>query len=322
MAADIWAETRKQVRDALAHKTENPVHVTSTSHPEFHRSFSRLAEKYHLGYVPEILVTDRITLPMPVWMQKIPNGAGYPAGVVIINQGMMDMTGSHLSRAMSPSLETVMAHEFSHLKDGLLHGMVGVYLPVVLPLIAMIGLRMYDKAHARSKKHPNQSKEEYTEQLTQNINDVANEEKEKNISFHVHSDKWQIHPAWKAHMIEGARYMLVAAVGLATGLLASRHMALGAEFRADRRAVEMTGNPEIFKQVLSDLDKAWAEGHKNNPPEMGSVGKIIKRKFQWLLHETVYAHPTDKQRFDHIDKVAERIARERARGLSPSPGIT
>ena len=321
----FWEQFTRQVAEAFTEKHGGTL-VDPYKHSDFLVSFANLAKRAGLwtpsgdcskpynpkteGYIPHVIVMDEFPMG-PVWTRKLPQGGANPMRMVLLNDSMMKLTGSSIYGKMSSELETVMAHEFSHLKDGGFH-LLGNRLQVfAMPLVAMAGLYLYDRAKEKTEHKQGQSKAEYLNELTGNIHKEADAEIAK-----AHNpekpNEWHIDPDWHECIMNAGRYFLVAAVGLCAGLGIARHVALSAEYRADKMAVELTGNPEIFKKVLSDLHATRREARPEKPIA-DTFGKIIKEKYHDLLGETIHAHPTLKQRISYIDGLEQNAGFSAAR---------
>lgn len=297
-----WNEAlREAIKASLKQGRLSGTLASKRKHPEFIESIEALAQKSGLGYTPHILVVDELPVG-PVWSRKLPNAGASPLQSVLVSKSMLESTGSSLNRPMSKKLETVMAHEFSHLKDGALHNLGVRVMPFALPLISMAGLWLYDRAKAKTKHIAHENKKEYGKRLTESIHKEADEQIEETKQG-TNTKKWHADPNWSEWAINAGRYALVAAVGLATGLLLTRHFSLSAEFRADKFAVEKTGSPEMFKDMLKQLSKIWGEAKANQPKE-DKVGGIIMEKYHWLISRTIHAHPSLQERLAHIDKIS------------------
>lgn len=307
---DFWDNFTRQVHINWA-KQEGITLLTAEQHSEFLTSVAKMAEKSGLldvksnsikGYLPHIMIMDEIPIGA-AWARKMPNAAANHMRGIIISKSMLDLTNSSIHRAITPELEAVMAHEFSHLKDGSMHMLMIHRGTFALPLVAMAGLYLYDRAKEKTKREYGQSKDEYLSELSKNIHKSADEEIEKGKNIQ-NQQEWHFDSYWKAGIINAGRYGIVAAVGLVGGLLAARHASLAAEFRADKNAVELTGNPEIFKKVLSELTNVKRKYLPDVRPKADNFGEIIKEKYHWLMARTLHAHPTLDERLSHIDRVA------------------
>lgn len=301
---NLWEEITRQVADTIVKdsKLKGAVLIGKKKHPELFQHIAELAAKADLSYIPRVIVVDKLP-GGPIWAQKLPNAGASPLRVVLVSEAMMKCTGADLSRRLSPGLEAVMAHEFSHLKDGALHSLHGHFTPFLLPLVAMAGLYLYDRANEKTKPQAGQSKEEYGKALADSVHKVADAEIEKCKCKEREAAKhWHYDPAWQAQIIDAGRYALVAAVTLGAGLLWARQHSLAAEFRADGFAAQHC-SPEAMKKVLNDLEGVFKEARKNKPP-IDSIGAWVKDKLHWVLNKTVHAHPSLKERVSYIDQVA------------------
>lgn len=311
----FWSEFNKSYDEGLTQALGQLVQsgklkgslASPVRHPEFYRSVEDLAKKAGLEYVPRVLISETVPIG-PAWARKLPNAAASPlVRLVIVGKPMMELTNASLSRPMSPELKSFMAHEFSHLKDGVLYSTGWQRLsPLTSPFIAMAGLALYDHITANTKKKPDESPEEYQERVTSNIHQSADEEIKK--IEETKSDtphKWEIDPQSKKGFVNGMRYIAAAAVGLGAGLMLTRHKMLSAEYRADKMAVEWAEAPEAQKKTLSNLHKIWGEAGRKQPP-----ADTFAKKWNEFYHEkisanTIHAHPTLEQRLSFIDQVAK-----------------
>jgi Zn-dependent protease with chaperone function len=271
-----------------------------SEHSQFMGSVAKLAEEAGLKHCPHVMVMDEMSHE-PLWARKLPNAFAIPERTVIISKGMMDMTGSSTSMRMSPGLETVMAHEMSHLK----HSIVGFHIaPFTLPLIAMAGLDLYDRARARTERKLEQDRQELYRQLVGNINGVADADLEKfRKAEKTPSDKWGPDPVWQQYVTHLARYALVGMAGMAMGLSFAQHASLHAEFRADKFAVQLTGKPEMLKKALVDIDKALMKARKNKPVTNDPVLVRFMDGWKDFIESHIHAHPSTEERISYIDQV-------------------
>ena len=124
--------------------------ISHSEHPEFMGHIAELAQRAGLDYVPHVVVSE-IQVGNTVAHTANAMAGSYERGI-IINPKMMKLTNSSLHSRLSPELETVIAHELGHLKDGFLHYWTlqkgGLY---AAPVIAMAGLYLYDKAHTNTE---------------------------------------------------------------------------------------------------------------------------------------------------------------------------
>lgn len=255
----------------------------------------------------------------PAYSWHLPNAVAYPdRHAIVISESMMKLTNSSLHGRMSPELETVVAHEFGHLKDGFVH-LYGTRLQVfAMPLVAMAGLYLYDKAHAKTEHKHGQSKAEYLNNLTENLHKAADAEiAETKIDKKEYS--WKTDPRWQEWLINAGRYSIAAAIGVAGGLAATHYGVKNLEYGADKMAVQLTGNPEIYKKVLSDMHAIFDEagrGAVKKYKKPDTFGKIIKEKYHNILSEAMNAHPSLKERLDAINNFTKRLELEQNAGFS------
>lgn len=279
---------------------------TQKTHPEFYGSMDALAERAGVSYSPRLIVAKNLP-GGPVWAKHLPNGGATPVGVVMISDAMMKLTGSSLDKPMSDKLAAVMAHEFSHLKDGVAHGLVTHLAPWALPVAAMAGLYLYDRAYANTPPLKEGGSREFHLALQNNIHKEADkaiaqaQEEESGIK----QGGMALDAGWQARMLNAGRYLMAGAVGLAGGLVYARHAALDAEYRADAFAAKLVG-PEAMKQVLVDLEGVFKEARKNKP-KADTLWKRVAENYHWLVARTISAHPELEERLSHIDRVAERM---------------
>jgi Zn-dependent protease with chaperone function len=308
MADDFWEQVRARVlKDAqVKWKAQN---ITASSHPVFYSGVERLAAK--AGIKPPIVLYAKEIPIGPLWMRKLPNGGAAPgAHLVVFNESMLKSCNATLHEVMPPTLETVFAHEFSHLKDGFTHALSGRLVAIALPLVSMAGLYLYEKAKARTARKKEDTDKTYGARLHGSLNAVADEEIKKGHSTqHKFMDDYELNPNWKEHVMHSARYAMAAAIGLAAGLTFARYHSLAAEYRADKFAVEITKKPEAMKSMFTKTQEEW----KNARPKPQTLGEHIKDAYSYVISKSIHAHPTQAKRLSYIDKVA---AEARLRGDS------
>ena len=268
---------------------------------------AELAERAGLGYVPHVVIAD-----IGIGSQVAPtaNAAAFlNAKGIVINPKMLELTRASVHSRLTPELETVISHELSHLKDGVAHVITRQYiLPVAAPIIGIIGLYLFDKANNKTPFQAEKSKDEHFKGLEQNLHKVADEEIEK-IKNEKLEDGWYISPEWKARIVDSARYAMAAAIGLAGGAAFTRSGMLAAEYRADKMAVNLTGNPDIYKNMMVAMDRQFAELMKCGEANIKHLKKhgfemtVSKKIKEFFAHEIFGPHPSFKERHSFIDRV-------------------
>ena len=290
-----------KIKEHVASNKMQGTLISKNTHPRLVSGIESLAEKCGLDFVPHLFVSDTLDIG-PIWARKLPNAGITESRFIIANKSLVDMAQGNLHGELTSELETILAHEFSHLKDGRVHASATRFATYALPLVAMAGLWIYDKAKAKTQHKADENKQDYGKRLTENIHKTADEEVDKsNTPDKPH--KWHADPTWSERILNAGRYAVVAAVGLAIGLTISRKMSLSAEFRADRMAVLKTEKPEVFKKILTQITEktqgAVAERLQNGDP----ISESIYDKLQMILGSTIHAHPTLSERIAAIDKI-------------------
>ena len=281
--------------------------VDPLRHPALHQHISELAENAGLKSVPHVVIAREFPMG-PAWFRKLPNAGAMPiAHAVSVSESMLDLTKSSVNGRMSPMLEAVMAHEFSHLKDGSFAIVAGRLLPFAMPIVAMSALSLYDRAKARTQRVDGESKGDYCNRLADNIDTISNEDIARCHQQAGKHDGWHVDPNWNEGMTRAGRYAIAAAIGLGVGLLGARFHSRASEFRADRMAVELTNNPEEFKRFFTVLEAEWTRVLKNTPRDT-ALDKQVENSLHRLMAETLHAHPSTAERIAHIDKVAAKRA--------------
>ena len=260
--------------------------------------------------MPHFVVTDEIPFG-PQWVRKLPNGSAYSLHAVVINKSMMEMTDANLGKSITPKLETIVAHEFSHLKhDFGMADKLAMNLPWLLPLVAVESLYLYNHARKKTPHSPTQSDGDYARKLTASINAVSSEDIRK-TDIPAPADTWHKDPRRERKIKETARYISVGALTALAGLFISREASLAREFRADKFAVELTGNKEIYKKMLVDMEDIWEKAFQEN--KFGaSFTKRFLESLKHIVENFTQAHPSTEQRIKFIDRLKSTQT-----GLSP-----
>jgi len=307
---------------------------------EMMKHIAELSEKAGLKYVPNVVI-QHIGIGSGVVLT--PNaGAFTEAKAIVINPQMMELTGANIHSRLPENLESFLAHEFGHMKDGFLHywslHAAGLY---IAPAVAMAGLYLYDKAHKKTLDEGNsQNKEAYANRVETHLHNIADEEIKK-IQNEKKTEGWQIDPEWKKGVINAGRYSMAAALGLALGVTGTRYGRTLAEYRADKMVARIA-KVEPFKETLSiiraDVEKIWAQNAiiiKENGGEfeffkknmqyrikqrgfIPAVTDYIKEKYAYF---TTVVHPDDKTRFAALDRYAKQIEAQRASTAQATIGL-
>lgn len=322
----FYESLRKQIVKAFDYSGNDLRIITPESHPAFHAHLAELSDKAGLSYVPTFIATRHNPMPGPAWVKATPFGGAVPPAILVNDtllglceissdaqqlrafkanpSSLLRIANESLKKRMNPALETVVAHELSHVRDGYLGGTIGSRLPVLaMPLAALAGYRLYLRAHDKAKKDDAAS-------LAQHVKDGVEEEvAQAHAGAKEHANTPHPDPKWTEGLIRMGGDVAAVAAGLGTGLITTRHLSLASEYRADRMAVELTGKPNEFKDVLSNMTACTYEiarlHHKQQPKKLPkTLMDHVKREIWMTLEETVHAHPSLKERFSHIDKVA------------------
>jgi hypothetical protein len=327
----ILEKTRKNFAQfALSHE----------QYPEFMGHIDELAKKAGLKYVPHVVIQH---IGIGSGVVVTPNAFTYPhAKGIVINPQMMELTNANIHSRLPDKLESFLAHELGHMKDGFLHywSLHAAGL-CVAPVVAMAGLYLYDKAHKKTLDEGNsQNKEAYANRVETHLHNIADEEIKK-IQNEKKTEGWQIDPEWKKGVINAGRYSMAAALGLALGVTGTRYGGTLAEYRADRMVAKIS-KVEPFKEVLStirtDVEKIWAY-NAMIVKENGGEFECFKRNMQYRIKQrgffsavtdyirekyayfTTFVHPDDKTRFAALDNFAKKIEAERATTAQAAIGL-
>lgn len=300
----LLAKTQQELQQGLLKGTL----VTPHQHPEFFASLDGLAKRAGLGYSPIMVLSDA-PLVQYSWLEQVPNAAALPGRrLLLVNKQLMQLTGASLHAPVSPKLETLLAHELSHLKHDL-PGVIGTRLSIMaFPLVAVMGLHLYDRARHTTPRAPEETESNYKKRLADGIDNAAGEEKKALLSAEsltFDQQQWRVEKNWWEKIVNAGRYAAAAAVGVGAALWLARRTSLAREFHADKFAAEVTGNPEILKSVLVDIHKE-AEKLIAAHPAPDSIGKSFNEYYHDILVKTVDAHPSLRERLAFIDKVAQQ----------------
>lgn len=139
--------------------------------------------------------------------------------------------------------------------------------------------------------------------LPHNASDKEKKDAAKHIAESEPPDgQKHIHKAWH----DAAKYVAIAALGLAAGGLIGRHISRRMEFEADRRAIEFTKDPEGLVLALQKLHAAADNLVGGASKEAKSISKWLQNWSEHFANATFMAHPSLTERVSYI------------RGLSPT----
>lgn len=206
---------------------------------------------------------------------------------ITVSKGAINALQGNDLKNLTREMKAVLAHEvaghvgqFNHLKWGKFSMFFAG--PAIAITAYDIGRRALDHSHSRE--------------------DVANI-----IGNFKRSD--DLHLSERAFQV--AKYLAIAALGVAGGGFTARQMARRGEFLADRRGVNLIGDPEAMISALRRLESA----SERYISELGGNDvSFLKKLWNDIKNMTYHAHPTLEERTDYI-----RSAKIRRQG-SDLPG--
>ena len=304
-----WGQLRQQsthyrIEQDLRLRTPT-IRLNKQEHGAFLGWVEEMAAKVGIPHTPAVFVVDHIP-GVPIAYRKLPNAAGIggPINLMALNPTIMEGTQSSLYRTPSTKMQGILAHELSHVRHDFGSSMATGLGPLIAPLAGLIGLWMYDRAQQKRQSNKEPTSPQEVKQLNQDINAAAEEEK-KHVDEQIYEPgKWHIDPVWQKAAIDVGRCMMVAAVSYAGAMLLARPSSISREYAADRFAVELTGEPETFKQTLTEIHKMADEMKKSVPPP-STFKEHVERIHKKFKNLTNHAHPTLKQRIAAIDKLTK-----------------
>ncbi len=269
-------------------------HISRESHPEFVKDVERIAGIVGIE-TPQLML-----IPSP-----IPNAMANPVtNSVFMTEGFLKLIKQDsLHTAPNKKLEMTLAHEMSHIKDGIGMRAAEKLLPwMALPAASVAALYLYDNSRHRHDKKTA-------------IEEAAKHEKNELAKAYAkdHSTSPQI-LAFQQHLWDAGKTLAVGALGLAGGLHLTRYYGNETEHRADRMAVKVGRDPQALYEMLEEMSKVGAEikreREKAIKPATGFAGRLsdyIKKELRVIRNEYVSPHPTNEQRLSHMRRYLQEL---------------
>lgn len=220
---------------------------------------------------------------------------------IIVSDGLLKLAGAtDLQRSLPASFKSVIAHEMQHLAENPLRQyMLRTRLPWMMPLAAVGAVALYD-AMQQSGKKGGQGLADATEAMRK-----------------AGANTDTVTQVYNTHTISAAHYLVAGALGLGGGLMASRHISRGSEFRADAAAVHYTNDMDGYIALLQKLHTQAGEGIAHAGVDYieqgdGFIGKLSKQLefgYNQLRVQTIHAHPSLAERVAAIRKLEPMLER-------------
>lgn len=236
-----------------------------------------------LGSKPPVIhlvPQGRHTHPMLELFSNVPNAASVSADAIILSKPALKLYDSvNLANPLSKEMEGVIAHEMHHCAHRtrmMLTSRAPVFL---LPLAAMTGVYLYDRAQAKAKAEKDTSPQNLSKHVEGEAKTLSDTLPRKD-GEHTVMDK----------ALSAGKYMAAAALGIGAGLMAARYGTRFEEFAADKFAASVVGKEEMvnaLRKVHKALGASISETHQ-------------PQKWQGIILETFMAHPTFAERAAHI----------------------
>lgn len=272
-------------------------------HPEWNRVNRDFSQR--LGIEPPTL----IRVPTPFI-----NAAASPhAGKVYVSDGMMKLLNCDHNSAPSPSMQSVLGHELGHMKyDGHIPSRLGIQTSwISLPLAGMLALAFYEQAlESPNLSLPQEVKRRQIQGHIDNaIEQTLESERQKAEKAHGNPDHFE----WLKHQLYEARYLVIAALGMAGGLWLNRNASNFREFRADQVEAELMGEVESFKELERLFpDAARRVFKEHNPPSKDFAERLeqmFEKSWRRFKHSIFYAHPSSHARIEAVTDHLEQVKR-------------
>lgn len=211
---------------------------------------------------------------------KYPNAAALGSKYLLLNEPMLRAMNSTLSGQPSRELMAVVGHEMGHLRH-IVTEKLTILLPIpLLPVAAMMGLHVHERARARSK---------HGAATMEDIEHVVHEETADLEAMKQYPDPKAPPFAHDLNvlgkdMLNIAKYVAVGLAGLAAGLFSARCFSNHYEFRNDKIAAKLT-DPQAMIRAFEMMEREALAIYRREGP----TGKpnLMAR----LIQETIQAHP-------------------------------
>lgn len=276
--------------------------VTIDTHPAF------------MGGVQDVARQVGVEAPVLVHIptQNI-NAMAHPInGTLYVTDGFLKLTGDSLHTPPSKGLRMIIAHECSHLKDGVTraHG-VGAWkwaFPVAGIAAVYLAERLYGSEnpdHTVCKAQLDEALEQVAQAEVTSLRGQYEKAGQQNACVQFVRDSQHAFE-WQQSVWEAGKYLAGAVLGYGAWAALTRHHSLQAEFRADRMAIQIGRDAEHY---IALLDKMTQEGRKitkarNSKPPAGTFLKRLEEFFlteKRLLEDSIqHAHPSVAEREEHV----------------------
>lgn len=268
--------------DIVRHKWQGE-RITASEAPGLMRTVREMAEKAGIDVPKLYMVSDKS-------FHNLPNaGATSRGNAILFNPALFKTFGVSHTGEIGAEVRAIIGHEMSHLRHAHIETIARNGPMFLAPLAAICGLHYYEEAKRTQHLHGG---------LAAAINHHAASDKAE-IDQLGQDPEYQKHPLAGAQLdfagrvTEAGRYAAIAVLGLAGGMMASRHMANHYEFKADKLGAELASPAAMvqsLKRMVDESKRIYKQGDAISP-----------NLYQQIMHETAYGHPSYQARFERLN---------------------
>lgn len=239
---------------------------------------------------PDIYITNDKIIPSDFMLEafsRTPNAASISKDKIIISKSFLKLFDSeNLMRPVSEEIKAILGHEMHHCAYRTTAVSAAILPVFALPVVAVTATYLYDRA----KKKAAAEKDVSPKNVAKHIDESA-KKAEKIIDKKSGGSPDETENGFLKQVLNAGKYIAMATIGLGTGLYIARHGSRFNEFAADRFGA-LVSSKVAMANGLKKVHKAMENStyvFKNEP----SIMDIISS-------ETIYAHPSLRERTSHI----------------------